>query len=384
MADADISAVIKKQLASVRKPGDELNPQPSISPVALPGVAPHASPEMSRMLSEGRPFTPAEQTAEDEVYRKGIPMLAANVASEGAASLPLLARLGITGATAGATAGAIGGNVPESALMGAGGELGSAGLSKVGELGSSLASKSLARILRLTPKSVAFGREPAEEVLREGIAGGSLEKLVPKIGEASKQVTAQLNDVLKNAPGTVNIENASLDVANSLPGAMGNRFLKVVDDAAMKLGFRSNQLSSLSNAEANALKQEVARQARFVEGDARASVANAAKVFGGRIKDSLIRNAPEAEPLLQSSANLTEASKAGDYALRAEKVGQGKSGLSSFDVKRPSTYLRPLTDTVTGAKLLFKAAQALQESGVSASDALRSAFYLIYPGSQDQ
>lgn len=242
-----------------------------------------------------------------------------------------------------------------------------------------IASQSLARILKLSPKAFQFGREPAQEVLERGLASGSLKETAASIGEASKQVTSQLNGVLKSSPGTVNIENASLDIANSLPGNAGNRFLKVVDDAAAKLGYRSNQLSSLTNAEANALKQEVARQARFVEGDLKPSIANASKTFGGRIKDGIIKNVPEAGDLLESSANLTEASKGADYAVRAEKAGKGEGGISAMDIKKPSTYLRFATDTITGTKLLFKMAQGLKDSGIPISQALRTAFSVIYP-----
>src|SRR5206468_2527775 len=142
---------------------------------------------------------------------------------------------------------------------------------------------------------------PAAEVLEQGIAGNSLPKLVENIGVASKETTAQLNTLLKGTEGAVNAENIAIDVANSLPGTAGNRFLKVVDDAADKLGLRSNQLSNLSAADMNALKQEIARQGRFVENDLKQSVGSAIKAFGGRAKDEIIKLNPDTESLLQTS-----------------------------------------------------------------------------------
>jgi hypothetical protein len=240
-----------------------------------------------------------------------------------------------------------------------------------------LASQSLARILRLSPKAFQFGREPAQEVLESGLAGGSLEKMAGKIGDASKQVTSQLTDVLKKAPGTVDVFSAGAEASKSIPNPdAANRFEQLILDSADKLGLKN--LSNLSNVEANALKQEVAKQARFVEGDLRPSIANAAKQFGGKIKDNLIANAPEASDLLETSANLTEASKGADYAVRAEKAGQGKGGLSAVDIKKPSTYPRLLTDTPTGANTLFKMANMLKDH-VGVSAALRTAFQMIYP-----
>lgn len=381
MADADIAAVIKKQMA------------PAADPTAVETSGPFAGIPVAAKPSEAMPgrFGMHDQPNPESTLSTlpgvggavggalgGMP--GAGLGGAAGESAAELIRMAATGKPAEspvtdiATQGTLQGLLEGSgkAISWAGGKL------------APVASQALARILRLNPKAYQFGREPAEEVLREGIKGGSLKTLVENIGQASKETTSKLNDMLKAAPGTVNIENASLDVANSLPGEAGNRFLKIVDDAATKLGYRSNQLSSLSNAESNALKQEVARQARFVEGDLRPSMANAVKVFGGKIKDGIIKNVPDAEGLLQSSANLTEASKAGDYAVRAEKAGQSRSGLSAVDIKKPSTYLHPITDTVTGAKTLFRFADALKDSGVPISLALRTAFNIVYPGSSNE
>ncbi len=245
-----------------------------------------------------------------------------------------------------------------------------------------MASQSLARILRLGPKAFQFGREPAEEVLTRGLATGNLKEMVGNIGEASKQVTSELNTVLKKAPGTVDVFQAATDASKSIPNpAAVNRFEQTVLDAADKLGLKN--LDKLTNVEANELKQEVARQARFVEGDLKPSVASASKIFGGKVKDSLIGNAPEAKDLLESSANLTEASKAGEHAVRMEKAGRTESGLSAVDIKKPSTYARLATDTITGAKTLFNVANMLKDH-TSMANALRLAFQIIYPGSEGE
>lgn len=239
------------------------------------------------------------------------------------------------------------------------------------------ASPALARVLRLTPKSVQFGREPAQEVLERGLANGTLPEIKTSIEAASKQVTSDLNAALKGTKGTVNAENLSLDVANQMGGTAGNRFLKIVDDAADKLGLRTNQLSNLSAADANALKQEVARQAKFVEGDMRPSIANGGKIFGGKLKDELIKLNPEVRPLLESSANLTEASKGADYAVRAEKVGQGKGLLGGVQLNKPGTYVRAVTDRPSAPQLLYKIANNLKDH-TPISNALRAAFSLVY------
>jgi hypothetical protein len=298
---------------------------------------------------------------------------------------------GIPGAAAGGTLGAGAGELihptgkgpvdiaGEGALQGLFEGAGKVGGVISGKL-SDVASQSLARILRLSPKAFQFGREPAQEVLEQGLASGNLNKMAGSIGEASKQTTAQLNTVLKGATGTIDAENMAIGLANGIPGTAGNRFLKVIDDAADKLGFKD--LKNLSPSDLNALKQEVARQGKFVEGDVKASVSNAIKQFGGRSKDEIVKLAPDAAPLLESSANLTEASKAADYAVRMEKAGRGSSGLENVDIKKPITYPRALTDTALGSRTLFRIADALKDT-VGVSNALRTAFHLVYPGSSE-
>jgi hypothetical protein len=317
---------------------------------------------------------PQQIAAYDERERQKIVKGAPIVASAASAGMPMLARMGVTGSAAGLSSLLTGGsteeagaNIRNNAVLP---ELGGSALAKTGQFLGKAASHSLARILRLTPKSFQFGREPAQEVLESGLATGSLAGMAKSIEQASKETTADLNSALQSTRGTVNAENHAIDIANSLPGAMGNRFLKVVDDAAAKLGFRSNQLSNLTAGEANALKMEVARQARFVEGEARQSVASAGKAFGGKVKDSLVGLNPDVKDLLDTSANLTEASKGANFAIRAEKAGQGKSGLAGFDAKKPVTYARPVTDTTVGTQTLFKVAQALKDT-VGTSNALR-------------
>lgn len=299
---------------------------------------------------------------------------------------------GIPGAAAGGTAGAALGQLLHptgEGPMGIAGEGALQGLfegagkviSPIGGKLSDVASQSLARILRLSPKAFQFGREPAQEILEQGIAGNSLPKLVENIGLASKQTTAELNQVLKGAKGAVDAESLAIGVANEMPGTAGNRFLKTVDDAAGKLGLKD--LKNLPLSDLNALKQEVAKQGKFVEGDLRASVGAAIKQFGGKAKDEIVKIAPGAESLLQSSANLTEASKAGDYAIRMEKAGKTKGSLSDVELNRPSTYPRAVTDTTLGSKTLFRVADALKSS-VGVANALRVAFHLVYPGAGDE
>ncbi len=318
-------------------------------------------------------------------------------------------------ALGGAVGGVLGGGIPGAALGGGAGEAlkeliqtaatgkpaespvtdialqggiqgGAEGLGKVASWAGGkiapMAPQALARILRLGPKAFQWGREPAEEVLTRGLATGNLKEMVGNIGEASKQVTSELNTALKNAPGTVDVFDAATEASKSIPNpAAASRFEQTVLDAADKLGLKN--LDKLTNTEANALKQEVARQARFVEGDLRPSVASAAKVFGGKVKDGLIANVPEAEHLLDSSANLTEASKAGEHAVRMEKAGRTESGLSAVDIKKPSTYPRLATDTITGARTLFNMANMLKDH-TSMSNALRLAFQIVYPDSQGE
>src|SRR5437773_2044233 len=92
-------------LAAVAQANKTDSPYPMSSPAAFPGVAPSEQPN----ITGSRPLTPEEQAQVNEEYKKGMPMLAANLASEGSASLPLLARLGITGGAAGLTSAAAGG-----------------------------------------------------------------------------------------------------------------------------------------------------------------------------------------------------------------------------------------------------------------------------------
>lgn len=304
------------------------------------------------------------------------PMAAASLTGGMSEGLPLLARAGLGAAAAGGVAAGTGSEHPiiDALTQGAGPELGGAAIEGL----SSVASKALARLLRLSPKAFQFGKEPAKEVLEQGISGLSLPKLVENIGTASKQTTAQLNDVLKASKGTVNAENIALDIDKNLPSNVSNRFLKVVDDALGTLQLRSNQLSNLNAAQANALKQELARQGKFVEGDMRASVGSAIKQFGGKLKDNIIQIAPDAEDLLHTSANLTEASKGGDYALRMEKAGRGNGPLADINPLKVSTYPRILTDSTFGVKTMFKIANTLKDT-VGTANALRIAFKLAFP-----
>lgn len=412
LTSAEFAAKIKAKYPQyVTIPDDELTEKiiskhPEYADkVALPAkTATILSPEeqaQSRTLSNmtaamsGQPMASPEDQARAEIGKQAGFGAAAATAGSVLAPVPAAEAAGLGGTAlrtllsgAGAAPGvAVGQQNPtpgsvagESALYAAPQPVAEGG-AWLGEKLAPMASQSLARILRLSPKAFKFGREPAEEVLTRGLASGNLKEMVNNIGEASKQVTSELNTALK-APGTVNVFDAATEASKSIPNpAAASRFEQTVLDAADKLGLKN--LDKLTNTEANALKQEVAKQARFVEGDLRPSVSSAAKIFGGKVKDNLVANVPEAKDLLESSANLTEASKAGDYAVRAEKAGQGRSALSAVDIKRPVTYPRLATDTLTGARTLFGMANMLKDH-TSVSNALRLAFQMVYPGSEGE
>ena len=362
------------------RPGEsDLERQNRLMTAALSGQKGMLSPEESSEMERGKQagYGAAIATAGSG----GAPTLAEGVKGLGGVALRTL--LSGAGAAPGVAAGQQNPTPESVAKESAGYALAqpvAEGISGLGGYLSSKAAPALARILRLSPKAFQFGREPAQEVLERGLVKGSLPEIQSSIQEASKEVTSNLNTALKNTKGTVNVENAALDVANQLPGTSGARFLKVVDDAAAKLGLRTNQLSSLSAADANALKQEVAKQAKFVEGDLRPSVANGGKVFGGRMKDELVKLNPDVKDLLESSANLTEASKGADYAVRAEKAGQGKGPLGGVQVNKPATYARVVTDKPNALQTLYSIANGLKDH-TSVSNALRVAFSLAYPSS---
>src|SRR6266550_60989 len=267
--------------------------------VALPiaKAATVLSPEeqaQSRTLSNmtaamsGQPMAAPEDQARAEVGKQAGFGAAAATAGSVLAPVPAAGATGLGGtalrtllsgawAAPGVAAGqqspTVGSVAGESALYAAPQPV-SEGGAWLGEKFSPMASQSLARILRLGPKAFQFGREPAEEVLTRGLATGNLKEMVGNIGEASKQVTSELNTVLKKAPGTVDVFQAATDASKSIPNpAAVNRFEQTVLDAADKLGLKN--LDKLTNVEANELKQEVARQARFVEGDLKPSVASA-------------------------------------------------------------------------------------------------------------
>lgn len=382
MADADIAAVIKKQMAPEAAQGTERAMQQTMG-------GPPTFVDVPK--GEGAAFEEAGKKGYQRGAGTGLAMVGSTVLPGAAESVPGAA--GVLGRMSLAAAGAIPGvaaGQENPTVESVGKEAAGYGIAQpvaegAGALASKLssaASKSLARILRLTPKSFEFGKEPAQEVLERGLASESLEKTASSIGDASREVTSQLTDALKKAPGTVDAFAAGTEASKSIPNdAAASRFEQLVLDAADKLGLKN--LGKLSNVEANALKQEVAKQARFVEGDLRPSVASAAKQFGGKIKDSLITNAPGAESLLESSANLTEASKRAAFAVKAEKAGQGKGGLSSVDIEKPGTYSHAITDTITGSKMLFKFANMLKDSGIPLSQALRTAFSFVYPQGGD-
>lgn len=373
MADADIAAVIQKQF-------------PKKEPSA-PGVTPTQDP-LADMFSATHNLAPL---GSEEQAAGNIPMLTAMAASGVAGpEAGLITRLltSVAGAGTGSVAKQALQNRPitagetalDATLQGALPEVAGGTITGIANRLTPVASQSLARILRLPAKAFMFGREPAQEVLERGLASGSLKETASSISQASKEVTSQLNDVLKNTNGTVDVFGPASEVSKSLPNpSVSNRFEQLVLDAADKLGLKN--LDRLSPAEANSLKQEVAKQARFVEGDLRPSVANAAKQFGGKLKDSIVGLNPDVAPLLESSANLTEASKGADFAVRSEKRGLSKGLLGGVEINKPGTYARILTDTPTGAQTLFRLANSLKDH-TTISNALRVAFSMLYPEAQ--
>lgn len=372
-------------------PGGEVMPdtQAQAQALATRPLSPTTQAEAAgigfeKMGGTGRPISPEAM----ELFRtEGVGGMIENAptavgigASLAGGGLPLLTRAGIAGVAAGGTKAAMGGTTEESLLTGAvqgiAPELGAGGAGFLAKKLTPMAARALSRILGLGEKSVMFGREPAEEVLRQGIKGGSVPTLVENIGKASRETTAQLDTLLQSAKGTVDAQTQALQVAASIPNSsVASRFLQLVDDAASKLGLTN--LGKLTASQANALKREIAKSAKFVEGDIKVVIGNANKEFGGRLKDGIIAAAPEAEQLLETSANLTEASKAGQAMLRKMKVGKAPVSVS---LHKPGTIGRGITDTTIGVKTLFKAAEALSET-TSVSNALRVAFRLVFPQS---
>lgn len=345
--------------------------------IAIPGGKPlgQASPAAPRITPEAMELAGVESTGR---AIENIPTAAGILSSAFTGGLPLLARAGIAAGAAGGGAGLIGATPEEAlttgAIQGVVPELGAAGLGQIAKGLSPAAARALSRILGISEKAVQFGREPAEEVLRQGIQGRSIPTLVENIGKANREVTTQLEQVLKSAQGTVDAQTAALQVASNIPNtSVSSRFLSLVDDAANKLGLTN--LDSLTPSQANALKKEIAKSARFVEGDIRAVIGNANKTFGGRLRDGIVAAVPEAEGLLETSANLTEASKAGQLMVRKMKVGKAPTSVSLHE---PGTLLRGITDTTIGVKTLFKAAEVLSQT-TPVSNALRIAFRLVFP-----
>lgn len=360
-------------------------PKVEAPPPQAPGVAPTGD-TLNDIFSATHELAPLPSEAS---AAGNLPMIGAMAATGGlgpeAGALVRLAA-GVGGAGAGSVGKqvlqgrtpSVGETALDATVQGAVPEVAGSTLSAVGNKLAPAASQSLARILRLPAKAFMFNREPAQEVLERGLASGSLETTRNAIGEASKQVTSQLETTLKNTNGTVDIFGPASDISKSLPSpAVANRFEQVILDAADKLGLKN--LDRLTPLETNQLKQEVAKQARFVEGDMRPSVANAARQFGGKLKDSLVGLNADVAPLLESSANLTEASKGADFAVRSEKRGLTKGLISGFEVNKPGSYLRPITDRPSGAQTMFRVAQTLKNAGVGISTALRIALGMTYP-----
>ena len=304
------------------------------------------------------------------------------MAIPGAGLIPTLGRAALTGASAGGVELA-GGGTPkqaaiQAAIQGPGGEAFTA-FRLAGPL-TRTAGRSLARKLGITEKAFQFGREPAQEVLERGIKGLRLDTLVTNIKQASKEVTSDLNQLLDKAKGVIDGEQLALEISNRFPPGIGARFLASVDDAVLRL--KITNVRQMTATQANQLKQEAAKFAKFVEGDIKPAVANAGKEFGGALKDKLLSLAPKAKDLLESSANLTEASKAGERAMRVVKTGRPQTGFGGLDIGRPTTYARTLTDTIAGAKLLFGLAHQLKDA-VGHSAALRIAFAAAFPGDEE-
>lgn len=365
------------------------------------GVLSPEEQERSRTLSNmtaamsGQPMAhPEDQALAERGKQAGFGAAAATAGSMFApgAAAGVTGLTGVAARTGLATAGAIPGVAAGQEDPSVGGVATEAALKYglpqgIGEGADYLAAKmgpvaqhALARILKLTPKSFQFGREPAQEVLEQGLAKGTVPEMAKSIETASKQVTSQLKDALTSTKGAVNAQGIKLDLAADLPEAAAKRFMQVVNDAAEKIG--AKDLSNMTAVQANELKQEVARQAKFVEGDMRLSVGNVSKVFGGKIKDSLIGLNPDVKDLLESSANLTEASKGANLAVRSEQAGRGSGFTSGVTVNKPSTYGRAF-DTPNRASTLFRIANMLKDSGAPLSSVLRTAFGLAYPGGEE-
>ena len=387
--DSQVKALLRQKRPELFGPTQELpDTMAQAREMSLRALSPATQQEAAqigfqKMSGTGKPISPqAHELFKTESIGNLIenaPTAAAMATSFGTGGLPLLARAGLTALAAGGTKALAGGTPRESietgATLGAAPEFGGAMIGAGARPLARLASRSLGRALGLTEKAVQFGKEPAEEVLRQGIKGGSLPTLVENITQASRETTTQLDQALSKATGTVDALGPAYEVAGNIPNSsVAGRFLKTVEEAANKLGI-AQKLDTLTLTEANALKQEVARSAKFVEGDLRPVVSNAGKQYGGKLKDAIVGVSPEAEALYRSSANLTEAAKAGQLMLRKAKVGQAPG---KVDIHRPATYGRFATDTVPGIRGVFELAEALADK-LGVSTALRIAFRVAFP-----
>jgi hypothetical protein len=366
-----------------------------VSPFALPGVA----PSELRGMTEDQPMSREEKehvsTVTAGAMKEGLPMLAANVASEGAAGLPALARMAATGGAAAGTGLALGQSPSEAGktalVQGVLPEAGGAVISKTGELAEKIAPALIKNLIKPSERMFAYGKDPVKFVseLSGGIPGDKAElakQVFQELENTGNQITSRLKEVenaFPNAPGIT-----KLDVGRAVNAPIDRKIAEISADRGMEASVRKGILEKLEDfrsgimtdaagkaqptvvklTEANTLKQQIGKSTNW-KPSADAIEAKAQPIVNALRKEiySNIRQGIE-----------DQASKVGVNDLKELnlKYGSGLDAMKSIEKRLNTGPVITMSDLVTAlgspTAAVVKKALATTPGAIASSRALKS------------
>lgn len=282
------------------------------------------------------------------------------------------ATLGEEGATAGrvATSGLIGG------VLGAGlgaavptiGTIAGKGTSAVFGKSSESGGNLLSRIIKTGMKDFEFGREPLEQVAKEGIVGNTLEELVQNIGKRKQEVGQAIGRQIDASPANlvVNVNGITKgldeDIArlSRTPGINKNAISTlstIRDDVNTLLAGRTE----ISPKEAFEIKQLIDESVRkWSELDESVKTA-ALKDIYGKLKDGLNKSIPSLVPLNERYANLATADNAAYKTLLKDKAGTLPRGILGRTAR--SVFTGGVLGGISGSPITGILAAAVEYGG---------------------
>lgn len=254
-------------------------------------------------------------------------------------------------------------------------------------------------LVRTRPKGFNYGRNPGQGVADEGIVAGSKSAMLDKIGQHLEDTGAQINQHLSdpavNKP-TIDITNAVLDPINQMEtAAIKGKNLTLADNLAELRDRLTNdyargpngkltptgatKLSGLTPLEANAIKQDIGKMAKWKGPgfEAQDQMSPALHQIYGQINDRIEAAAPGIKDINQRYGELLSAQESMD---RANRLGSTYNPLGSLSDMLaglgwgPAGYLTTKAIRSTpGMTLVAQAARKLPQTVAPVPTALSGA-----------